>query len=241
MQLCLQAQAAESLGGLDGRAVYLNCEGPFPIIRLRELAEQRSSDLGISAERLLGDVLVEQIENAEHLWDVLTVTLPGVLRRGGTKLVVVDSIAALCRGEFANSASEMNERAQILLSLAAYMKQLSERYETTFIVVNQVSALFHDRKMSCASMGASFLPNGQEPPRDRTVPLPQVVPALGLTWTTCLTTRLMLTRRNGCRFDGETRNGGGELRVLLSPGIECGRVARYDVVRRGVAGVHADQ
>ena len=51
----------------------------------------------------------------------------------------------------------MNERAQILLSLAAYMKQLSERYETTFIVVNQVSALFHDRKMSCTSMGRSSL------------------------------------------------------------------------------------
>ena len=64
-------------------------------------------------------LLVEQIEDCEHLWDVLTVTVPLELRRGRVKLVIIDSIAAVCRGEFSNSIQGLTDRADVLLNSAA--------------------------------------------------------------------------------------------------------------------------
>jgi hypothetical protein len=276
MQLLLSAQRPVADGGLGAGAIYLCCEGMFPVTRLQELArcragggggsglkqqnqnQQRNGPGSAPAAPGLSRVLVEQIEDCEHLWDVLTVTVPLELRRGRVKLVIVDSIAAVCRGEFSNSISGLTDRADVLLSLAAYMKRLSERYGCAFVVVNQVSAVFQRGTKAAASMAQSFLPNGQEPQPSRVVPSPsslspspptvsavlgaldvvnipppKVRPALGVTWSTCVNTRLMLTRgEQGENVDGHLRRR--EMRVLLSSRVACGGRCHYTVAKGGV-------
>ena len=172
MQLMLSAQRAVASGGLGAGAIYLCCEGLFPVTRLQEMArchaggesdnnqnEVQNGPASTSAPSL-SRVLVEQIEDCEHLWDVLTVTVPLELRRGHVKLVIIDSIAAVCRGEFSNSVSGLTDRADVLLALAAYMKRLSERYGCAFVVVNQVSAVLSGTRPA-SSIADSYLPNGQ--------------------------------------------------------------------------------
>lgn len=270
MQLLLSVQLPVAEGGLDGGAIYLCCEGMFPVTRLQELArcyagggrcpdqnqnqnqnQHQNGPASSAAPPGLSRVLVEQIEDCEHLWDVLTVTVPLELRRGRVKLVIIDSIAAVCRGEFSNSIQGLTDRADVLLSLAAYMKRLSERYGCAFVVVNQVSAVFERGTRAATSMAKSFLPNGQEPhPSHVTsspdtalavlgaldvmnVPPPKVRPALGISWSTCVNTRLLLTRgEQGENVDGHLRRR--EMRVLLSSRLACGGRCHYTVTKGGV-------
>lgn len=267
LQLLLTVQKPVVDGGLDSGAIYLCCEGLFPAPRLSEMASncgsnQHDSENASTCRDLpssLTRVLVEQIEDAEHLWDVLTVTVPLELRRGRVKLVIIDSIAAVCRGEFSNSVTGLTDRADVLISLAAYMKRLSERYGCAFVLVNQVSAVFHTGTKSATSMAESFAPNGQEPsPSTSTVvqnssslarpsvssvlesinnvssiPLPKVCPALGITWTSCINTRILLTRGDqGENVDGCLRRR--QMRVLLSSCVPCGVRCHYTVTGYGV-------
>jgi hypothetical protein len=241
-----------------------------------ESVEARTKDL-------IDNVLITHIEDAEQLMDVMTVTLPMELRRGLVKLVIVDSITAVCRGHYDNTISGLTERADVLISLAAYMKQMSHRYDCAFVVVNQVSACFQMGQKACSDMATSFIPNGQEPPPERprvrkrkrrkvnlekkkegeegeeeeeedeedddeeenhrgvsssrhrawSVPLPKFTPALGVTWTSCVNTRVMLTRGSGSEdIDGFLRRR--ELRVLLSPTSTCGTLCHYNVNEKGV-------
>ena len=289
MQLLLTAQRSTRLHGLGGKTLFLSCEGQFPIRRLQEMAhhvaaaesnsETSAESIEARTKDLIGNVLITHIEDAEELMDVMTVTLPMELRRGLVKLVIVDSITAVCRGHYDNSISGLTERADVLISLAAYMKQMSHQYECAFVVVNQVSACFHMGQKACSDMATSYIPNGQEPPpeiprvrkrqrreadvvkgeeeeeveveeveeieeeendqglssvhRAWSVPLPKFTPALGVTWTTCVNTRVMLTRGNGSEdMDGFLRRR--ELRLLLSPIYTCGTMCHYNVNEKGV-------
>ena len=320
MQLLLTAQRSINKQGLNGKTLFLSCEGQFPILRLQEIARRCAADdvaaanadasasttttntanttntvsstsvtstnaaIDRRAQELIDNVLITHIEDADQLMDVMTVTLPMELRRGLVKLVVVDSIAAVCRGHFDNGISGLTERADVLVSMAAYMKQMSDRYGCAFVVVNQVSACFQMGHVACDNMAASFIPNGQEPPPERPkkkkklkrkrrvtaaaagaaalstsfsttperdddddsggetsrwdhvpwkIPLPTVSPALGLTWTSCVNTRIMLTRGHGGEdMDGFLRRR--EMRLLLSSTFTCGTMCHYHVNTGGV-------
>jgi hypothetical protein len=63
------------------------------------------------------------------------------------------------------------------------LKLLSDGFSLAVVVVNQVSDLF----INTPVMGANVVPSQRE-----------TIPALGLTWSNCVNTRLMLsrTRRN---------------------------------------------
>ena len=284
MQLLLTAQRPKHQQGLNGKTLFLSCEGQFPVKRLQEIAEQKvtneiklenesnnsntssnTSSMKQRAQHLIDNVLVTHIENADQLMDVMTVTLPMELRRGLVKLVIVDSIAAVCRGHFENSISGLTERADVLVSMAAYMKQMSDRYGVAFVVVNQISACFQIGHVACEDMASSFIPNGQEPPPEkpkfkiktkqndndndndeddsdmhdntttwqRRIPLPKVVPCLGVTWSNCINTRIMLTRGEGSEeMDGFLRRR--EMRLLLSCKHPCGTMCHYHVNSSGV-------
>ena len=278
MQLLLTAQRSIQRHGLDGKTLFLSCEGLFPIRRLQEMAHHCAEiEIGEMAagpaaglpdlqavnqraQELIDNILITHIEDAEHLMNVMTVTLPMELRRGCVKLVIVDSITAVCRGHYDNSISGLTERADVLISLASYMKQMSDRYRCAFVVVNQVSACFHTGQKSCSDMASSYIPNGQEPPPERPkprrrkrkgeggededatdlhqhipwlVPLPQFTPALGITWTSCINTRIMLTRGNGSEnLNGLLRRR--EMRLLLSSKYTCGTLCHYYVNKQGV-------
>ncbi|XP_064602712.1 DNA repair protein XRCC3-like isoform X2 [Liolophura sinensis] len=170
-QLCLQlgltAQLPCSQGGLKG-------EDAFPNKRLYQMMQHfrknTSASMGNTAQ-LSDSIFVEHVADVDGLHHCISRKLPVLLSRGAVKLVIIDSVAALFRCEF--EAGQMVHRAKSIGTLGSCLHKLSAKFNIPVVCVNQVSDSF--------SEGASG----------------KVVPALGLTWSNYVTTRLMLSRLTG--------------------------------------------
>jgi len=128
-----------------------------------------------NADELLQRILIREINEASELTMTIESVLPKLFmrceaRKTPIKLVVIDSIAAVFRADFSNNKMEMLSRSKILYSLSSVMKALCHKFKCPFVITNQVSTW-----------------NGC------------TIPALGFMWTTCLNTRIFLTRNEDTR------------------------------------------
>ena len=113
-------------------------------------------------------------------------------------LLVVDSIAAVFRGEF--HLSEMADRSDTLFSFGRKLKALSDRFHIAVVCINQVGSLSLqqcDLRAACAQVSCLHV----HPQVSAHITLEsslfatsKLKPALGLSWSTCVNTRLMLRR-----------------------------------------------
>lgn len=236
LQLSIQCQRSILEGGLEGGTLYVFCEGTFPVARLEEMAGGNRS--------LLDHIFVEHADSAEELWTVISSPkLHSALAKGIIKLVVIDSLTSIIRGEFSSSRQDLSDRADTLFAFAGRMKRLASLYDCLFLVINQVSGVF-EKYPAPAGMADSFLPNGHELNQTALIPPLKVSPSLGIVWSTCVNTRVMLHRiedpsraqvvtralkTNVITFAPVLR----ELRILLSsrlPTSSC----RFIVTRKGL-------
>ncbi len=102
---------------------------------------------------------------------------------GKIRLCVIDSMSALFRGEFNLSKGDTLERAKIIFAMAKQMKTLSDKFKLPFVVTNQVTADFQ-----AGQAGQGGVEGGMEGGG--------VQPALGLSWSNCVHSRYLLTRRD---------------------------------------------
>ena len=131
--------------------------------RLREIADQRA---GLFEWDPLERIGVHLVSDADELWNFFVHTLPMVLASGFVKLVVVDSIAAVLRGEFAyNDEQAMANRCDWYFGLSNMLKMYSDAFGVMFVLANQVSA---DMKTGLLK------------------------PALGLAWSYCVNQRFVV-------------------------------------------------
>ena len=143
---------------------------------------------------------------------VMESALPELLwkQRGQVRIVVIDSIAGTFRSDerFTDlnapadggggsggggrtqqpssrkrPRTQAQARAEDLFKFAALLKRLSFEHDIPIVVANQASADF-DRTQHVASLDADYH-----------LPHLKTKPALGLTWSTCVSRRLMLMRR----------------------------------------------
>ncbi len=171
-------------------AVYIATEGNLSERRLRQIAAERSCRAGPdapSAEAVLGRIHIAKAHDADTLMTLATAHLPAIIAARPVRVVIVDSVAGVFRGEW-ESRAEAPARAQVLTGLGHCLGSVSARHGIPVVAVNQVADWIDD---GCA--GAA---------RDRRV----VVPALGLAWANCVTMRLLLTRSGGAA-DGGGRGG----------------------------------
>ncbi|XP_072045995.1 DNA repair protein XRCC3-like [Amphiura filiformis] len=176
MQLCLTAQLPEDSGGLNGGAVYICTEDAFPSKRLQQLITVFNKRQGpIMANKLaVGDhIFVEHVSEMDQLWYCIDQRLPLLIAKGLVKLIVIDSLAALFRSEF--DSGEMFSRAKQLQRFGGRLHALSLKHNIAVVCVNQVTA----------NMRPSSAPGTSN-----------MIPALGLTWSNFVNTRLMLKRTN---------------------------------------------
>eukprot|EP00036_Acanthoecidae_sp_10tr_P019492 CAMPEP_0206298260 /NCGR_PEP_ID=MMETSP0106_2-20121207/6598_1 /ASSEMBLY_ACC=CAM_ASM_000206 /TAXON_ID=81532 /ORGANISM="Acanthoeca-like sp., Strain 10tr" /LENGTH=333 /DNA_ID=CAMNT_0053728955 /DNA_START=44 /DNA_END=1045 /DNA_ORIENTATION=+ len=171
LQLALTVQLPPSAGGLGGGAVFICTEDAFPNKRMAQLAETCGGRWPALAASAVGDrVYVEHCGTVAGLLSLLAHKVP-VMVKHGVRLVVVDSIAALFRGEYGRDDSIA--RADDLFKISRALKALSDQWHTAIVCVNQVSDLVGD--------GAPRL----------------VIPALGLAWSDMVNTRLFLQKGSG--------------------------------------------
>eukprot|EP00037_Helgoeca_nana_P008828 m.78096 g.78096 ORF g.78096 m.78096 type:complete len:302 (+) comp19170_c0_seq2:542-1447(+) len=154
-QLCLQLAVTVQLpveaGGLAGSAVFICTEDAFPNKRMAQLAETahaRWPEMGDT--RVSDKVYVEHCGTVAGLLTLLTQRVP-VMVRQGVRLVIIDSIAALFRGEYGRD--DAIARADELFKICRTLKVLSDEWHTPVICVNQVTRL---RILVASSSASSF-------------------------------------------------------------------------------------
>ena len=198
LQLMLRVQLPHTMGGLGGGAIFLHSDSAsyMPALnRLTTLAQAFArvhASLGATADRLMNQISVVQIDDVATLEACLKADVPGFLGEKPVRLIVLDSIGALFRthGDDGGGtrAQQQGERTQQLFALAARLKYLSDRFNVAVVVTNQVT----DRPLD--ALGLIGAPAYELGPCRLADGNSVRVPALGMSWSHCVNTRLILTR-----------------------------------------------
>jgi hypothetical protein len=204
MQLALQSCAR-----LGGRVLIINTEGIFPAQRLSQMA-------GAARAALVERVLLTDVGDAAAL-EIYLEGLPLFVKRNDVRLVVVDSVAAPLRGEYGGGA-DAPERSRLLFSLAAALLRVNAGWGVGVVAVNQASDVVEGEGGGGGGGGGGALAAAAAA-GVRAVPRLAaalsggrwVRPALGLSWDSCVTHRLFLTKG-----PGEGRRG---MLLLCSPAL----------------------
>jgi len=182
LQLALQVQLPVEHGGLGGGAIYIGTEGNFPQRRLDQLHEAFSSKHAAHLPRghdLRDNIYIKSVSSIDQLFRSMIQQVPPLVQQRNVRLVIIDSIAALLRYEYGTGASQLIERSKVIFSQANQLKQIADQLQVAVVVVNQVSDRIDDSRTNMT---------------DIVQHKKRVVPALGLVWSNCINTRILLSK-----------------------------------------------
>ena len=133
--LAVNVQLPLEKGGANGKAVYIDTEGTFRPDRIRQIAE----GLGAQAEKVLKNIFVARAFNSDH--QILLVDKISEMIKNGEpiRIVVVDSLTAHFRAEFAGRGM-LADRQQRLNRYLHNLMKLAEQHNLAVYVTNQVMA-----------------------------------------------------------------------------------------------------
>ncbi|KAK1388329.1 X-ray repair cross complementing 3 (XRCC3) [Heracleum sosnowskyi] len=243
LQLLLSAQLPLSLGGLASSSLYLHSEPPYPFRRFEQLSKAfylSYHQVFDSVECVCNNVLVQELDSADHLFDVL-LKLDSMLAEDSRKtmpirLVVIDSIAALFRSEFENTPFDLRRRANLFFKISSKLKLIAMKYGVAVLVTNQVVDVMRSSgDLNALRIGNfdSLFSSGR-----------RVCPALGISWASCVNSRLFLSMNEeivgNVTDDGDDnllcRRTKREMHVVFAPHLPSSS-REYVINREGVFGV----
>lgn len=134
LSLCVRVQLPEEKGGLDGNVVYIDTEGTFIPERVYQIAES----IGLDPHETLEKIFLARAYNSSHQ-ELLTDNLFKFCPENNVKLVVVDSMIGHFRGEYVGR-EHLSERQQKLNSHLHKLLRLTEAYNISVVITNQVQA-----------------------------------------------------------------------------------------------------
>ncbi|KXZ49492.1 hypothetical protein GPECTOR_21g718 [Gonium pectorale] len=194
--LALVTALPQAHGGLGSGVVYIDTERKFSAARLAEMLRARAGAGGAAVpeaqvSEVLQRIAVMSPGSTEQLEGALQ-SLQDVVLRCRARLVVLDSIAALARTEYGNTAAgagtggglvgSIMERQQVLGRMASQLKALAESLRLPVLVTNQVTTRIAEA-------------GGERPGGGGTL-----TAALGTKWAHCVNLRLVLERLHDRRF-----------------------------------------
>jgi DNA repair protein RadA len=133
LTLAVNVQLPKEQGGADGKAVYIDTEGTFRPERIRQIAE----GIGAVPEKVLKNVLVARAFNSDHQILLLDRITEMIKEGEPIKLVVIDSLTAHFRAEFAGRG-QLADRQQKLNRYLHNLMKLAEQHNLAVYVTNQV-------------------------------------------------------------------------------------------------------
>ncbi|GAN05547.1 DNA repair protein XRCC3-like [Mucor ambiguus] len=197
LQLALTAQKPKSEGGLEGAAVYIHSEGPFPSNRLDQLVSQYPAS---KQQQLKNSIHTIRIRTSEEQYQVLAYQLPAFLERHpNIKVILIDSISAIYRSEPASERNKFDKMSEIC-ELGSRLKKLADQYRVAIVAVNQVSDVFEKEKNGNRDYIDSWLDfklvNADESNQMIGMFIQSLLkkPILGLAWSNSVNTRIRLAR-----------------------------------------------
>jgi DNA repair protein RadA len=133
--LSVRAQMPLEMGGANGKAVFVDTEGTFRPERIRQIA----TGLGLNPENVLKNILVARAFNSDHQILLLDKVTEMVKNGEPIKLIVIDSLTAHFRAEFAGRG-QLADRQQKLNKYLHTLMKLAEQHNIAIYVTNQVMA-----------------------------------------------------------------------------------------------------
>lgn len=135
LTLAVNAQMPIEQGGANGKSVWIDTEGTFRPERIRQIAE----GIGANPEKVLKNILVARAFNSDHQILLLDKISEMIKEGEPIKLVIIDSLTAHFRAEFAGRG-QLADRQQKLNKYLHTLIKLAEQHNLAVYVTNQVMA-----------------------------------------------------------------------------------------------------
>lgn len=210
--------------GLAGfGTIILTSERRLATSRLVDLAASLCSETELPA--ILDNIQTNRVDDIDALEHALSFVIPPMLQARGSaatqtgqkpiRLLIVDSITALLRGETAISGAGLTQRSRLVCIITDLLKALAAQFNLAVVVVNQVSDSFpvptassqsHDVPMLYSTQAQHF--SGQSPGIRKEA-------ALGIVWANAVNTRVMLAKTGRRIAVDQAGEGHEEDKVLL--------------------------
>jgi len=133
--LAVNVQLPVAQGGANGKCVFIDTEGTFRPARIKQIAE----GLGANPEKVLKNILVARAFNSDHQILLLEKVSEMVKAGEPIKLMIIDSLTAHFRAEFAGRG-QLADRQQKLNRYMHDLMKLAEQHNLAVYVTNQVMA-----------------------------------------------------------------------------------------------------
>lgn len=130
--LCVTCQLPTSMGGGNGKAIYVDTEATFRPERIKPIANR----FGLDADAVLNNILVARAYTHEHQMHLLSM-VAAKMAEDQFSLLIVDSITALFRVDF-SGRGELAERQQKLAKMMSQLIKLAEEFNVAVYITNQV-------------------------------------------------------------------------------------------------------
>lgn len=135
LALTVNVQLPIEQGGLNGKAVFIDTEGTFRPERIRQLAARYNAN----SDKVLKNILVARAFNSDHQILLLDKITELIKNGEPIKLIVIDSLTAHFRAEFAGRG-QLADRQQKMNKYLHNLMKLAESYNIGIYVTNQVMA-----------------------------------------------------------------------------------------------------
>ncbi|MCK4647491.1 DNA repair and recombination protein RadA [Candidatus Pacearchaeota archaeon] len=135
LTLSVNVQLPLEQGGANGKCVFIDTEGTFRPARIKQIAE----NLEANPEKVLKNIFVARAFNSDH--QILLLEKISEMIKAGEpiKLLIVDSLTAHFRAEFAGRG-QLADRQQKLNRYMHNLMKLAEQHNLAVYVTNQVMA-----------------------------------------------------------------------------------------------------
>ncbi len=135
LMLAVNVQLPTERGGANGKCVFIDTEGTFRPSRIKQIAE----GIGANAEKVLKNIFVARAFNSDHQILLLDKISEMIKNGEPIKLMVIDSLTAHFRAEFAGRG-QLADRQQKLNKYLHNLMKLAEQHNLAVYVTNQVMA-----------------------------------------------------------------------------------------------------
>jgi DNA repair protein RadA len=135
LMLAVNVQLPIEKGGANGKCVFIDTEGTFRPSRIKQIAE----GLGANSEKVLKNIFVARAFNSDHQILLLDKISEMIKNGEPIKLLIIDSLTAHFRAEFAGRG-QLADRQQKLNKYLHNLMKLAEQHNLVVYVTNQVMA-----------------------------------------------------------------------------------------------------
>ncbi|KAK0525090.1 RecA recombinase Rhp51 [Tilletia horrida] len=136
--LAVTCQLPIDMGGGEGKCLYIDTEGTFPLeqrpVRLLAVAQR----YGLDGEEVLDNVAYARAYNADHQLQLLT-QASAMMAESRFSLLIVDSLTSLYRTDF-SGRGELAARQVHLARFLRNLMRLADEFGVAVVVTNQVVA-----------------------------------------------------------------------------------------------------